>query len=118
MNLNGGLAVFVQMFGFSLDLNGHNLNGRLAILCSRVWISFAAHKDRLYLLARDVGNPSHRDPDFPVVRHQDFYNGFSWATGIVPGERQEESASEVRTSAALGQLHLRLLLIMHSFAKM
>ena len=95
-----------------------NLNGRLAILCSRVWISFAAHKDRLYLLARDVGNPSHRDPDFPVVRHQDFYNGFSWATGIVPGERQEESASEVRTSAALGQIHLRPLLIIYSFAKM
>ena len=54
-----------------------------------------AHKDRLYLLARDVGNPSHKDPDFPVVRHQDYYNGFSWATGVVPGERQEESASEV-----------------------
>ena len=56
----------------------------------------SAHKDRLYLLARDVGNPSHRDPDFPVVRHQDFYNGFSRASGVAPGERQEESASEVR----------------------
>ena len=56
----------------------------------------SAHKDRLYLLARDVGNPSHRDPDFPVVRHQDYYNGFSWASGVAPGERQEESASEVR----------------------
>ena len=54
-----------------------------------------AHKDRLYLLARDVGNPSHKDPDFPVVRHQDYYNGFSWASGVAPGERQEESASEV-----------------------
>ena len=106
MNLNGRLAVFVHVFGFSLDLNGHEF-----VLYSRVWISFAAHKDRLYLLARDVGNPSHRDPDFPVVRHKDYYNGFSWATGIVPGERQEESASEVRTSAALGQIHLRPLLI-------
>jgi endoglucanase Acf2 len=56
----------------------------------------AAHRDRLYFLARDVGNPSHRDPDFPVVRHQDYYYGFSWASGVAPGERQEESASEVK----------------------
>lgn len=53
------------------------------------------HKDRIYLVARDVGNPSWRDPHFPVVRHQDIYNGFSWASGLGPGERQEESASEV-----------------------
>ncbi|XP_025097413.1 uncharacterized protein LOC112565819 [Pomacea canaliculata] len=54
----------------------------------------ADHKDRIYLVARDVGNPSWRDPHFPVVRHQDIYNGFSWASGLGPGERQEESASE------------------------
>nr|KAG5713536.1 hypothetical protein BaRGS_024584 [Batillaria attramentaria] len=53
-----------------------------------------AHKDRIYAVARDVGNPSRKDSYFPVVRHQDYYNGFSWASGVVPGDRQEESASE------------------------
>ncbi|XP_048238379.1 uncharacterized protein LOC124110988 [Haliotis rufescens] len=53
-----------------------------------------AHKDRLYAIARDVGNLSPKDTRFPIARHKDIYTGFSWATGVVPGERQEESASE------------------------
>ncbi|XP_050419050.2 uncharacterized protein LOC126832341 [Patella vulgata] len=52
------------------------------------------NKARIYAIARDVGNPSYKDTRFPVVRHKDIYTGFSWATGVVPGERQEESASE------------------------
>ncbi|RUS74245.1 hypothetical protein EGW08_017983 [Elysia chlorotica] len=52
------------------------------------------HKDRLYSLARDVGNPSNQDAFFPVSRQKDIYTGFSWASGLVPGTRQEESASE------------------------
>ncbi|OWF42274.1 Endo-1,3(4)-beta-glucanase 1 [Mizuhopecten yessoensis] len=52
------------------------------------------HKERVYALARDVGNPSYIDKYFPVVRHKDAYMGFSWATGVVPGQRQEESSSE------------------------
>ena len=54
------------------------------------------HKHRIYALARDVGNPSYKDKHFPVARHKDVYTGFSWASGIVPGLRQEESSSEVR----------------------
>jgi len=57
---------------------------------------FTEHKHRIYLLARDVANLSPSDPFFPVARHKDMYTGFSWASGIVPGTRQEESASEVR----------------------
>ncbi|ESP04325.1 hypothetical protein LOTGIDRAFT_237425 [Lottia gigantea] len=53
-----------------------------------------ANKARIYSLARDVGNPSNKDKRFPVARHKDIYTGFSWATGIVPNDRQEESASE------------------------
>jgi endo-1,3(4)-beta-glucanase len=45
-----------------------------------------------------VGNPSYKDKYFPVVRQKDIYMGFSWATGIVPGTRQEESSSEVLSS--------------------
>lgn len=56
----------------------------------------SAHKQRIYALARDVGNPSYKDKFFPVARQKDMYLGFSWATGIVPGSRQEESSSEVR----------------------
>ena len=54
-----------------------------------------ANKHRLYLWARDVSNPSNNDQYFPVARHKDIYTGFSWASGLVPGTRQEESASEV-----------------------
>lgn len=39
--------------------------------------------------------PSYKDKFFPVVRHKDIYMGISWASGVVPGERQEESSSEV-----------------------
>ncbi|XP_060605019.1 uncharacterized protein LOC132757683 [Ruditapes philippinarum] len=53
-----------------------------------------SNKHKLYLLARDVSNPSPNDPYFPVARHKDIYTGFSWASGLVPGTRQEESASE------------------------
>jgi len=42
-----------------------------------------------------VSNLSPQDSLFPVARHKDIYTGFSWASGIVPGTRQEESASEV-----------------------
>lgn len=67
------------------------------------------HKERVYALARDVGNPSYMDKYFPVVRHKDAYMGFSWATGIVPGQRQEESSSEALNCyhglAALGDAY-------------
>ncbi|KAH3888810.1 hypothetical protein DPMN_012848 [Dreissena polymorpha] len=52
------------------------------------------NKHRVYLLARDVSNLSQLDRYFPVARHKDIYTGFSWASGLVPGVRQEESASE------------------------
>ncbi|XP_033747949.1 endo-1,3(4)-beta-glucanase 1-like [Pecten maximus] len=67
------------------------------------------HKERVYALARDVGNPSYMDKYFPVVRHKDVYMGFSWATGVVPGQRQEESSSEALNCyhglAALGDAY-------------
>ena len=59
-------------------------------------------RERILLLARDIGNPS-MDGDhwFPTVRHKDFYLGFSWATGAQGGSRQEESSTEVNALVAL-----------------
>ncbi|XP_071178751.1 uncharacterized protein [Mytilus edulis] len=67
------------------------------------------HKHRIYALARDVGNLSYKDKHFPVARHKDVYTGFSWASGIAPGVRQEESSSEglncYHALAALGDAY-------------
>lgn len=62
---------------------------------------FIEHKHRIYALARDVGNLSYKDKHFPVARHKDVYTGFSWASGIAPGLRQEESSSEVGITNSL-----------------
>ena len=68
---------------------------KISLFCL-ILISFhSAYRHRILTLARDVSNLNPKDPYFPVVRHKDMYTGFSWATGIVPGSRQEESASEV-----------------------
>jgi len=65
------------------------------------------HRERILLLARDIGNPSIGDKWFPTVRHKDFYLGLSWATGAEGGARQQESSTEGINAyhglAALGQ---------------
>ena len=35
-------------------------------------------------LLRDIANPSHADPYYPIVRHKDWYLGHSWAQGVDP----------------------------------
>ncbi|XP_013398156.1 uncharacterized protein LOC106164701 [Lingula anatina] len=85
-------------FGFPIYADHHFHLGYFlyaAAYYAKYYPSWAnIHRERLTLLARDVGNPSKNDPYFPVVRHKDTYTGFSWATGIHGGERQEESSSE------------------------
>mmetsp|Transcript_87892 Transcript_87892/g.253522 ORF Transcript_87892/g.253522 Transcript_87892/m.253522 type:complete len:1132 (+) Transcript_87892:100-3495(+) len=53
-------------------------------------------RDKILAIIRDYANPSRQDPNFPVVRHKDWYLGFSWAGGITPGieGRNQESTSE------------------------
>jgi endo-1,3(4)-beta-glucanase len=48
-------------------------------------------------LVRDVCNPDPTDPDFPVARHKDMFDGHSWATGLFPqaNGKSQESSSEV-----------------------
>jgi endoglucanase Acf2 len=75
---------------------------QLPVLCMKsMTIFLSANKARIYTIVRDVGNMSYKDRSFPVVRHKDPYTWFSWATGVSPGTRQEESSSEVRHITAL-----------------
>ncbi|PRP89320.1 glycoside hydrolase family 81 protein [Planoprotostelium fungivorum] len=58
------------------------------------WLARA--KPFLQSLARDIGNPSPKDPFFTVTRHKDWYAGHSWASGVAnnAGNRDEESTTE------------------------
>eukprot|EP00667_Euglena_gracilis_P003406 EG_transcript_3416 len=53
-------------------------------------------KDKFVALARDIANPSPKDPWFPVYRHFDWYAGHSWASGLMAftDGRNQESSSE------------------------
>ncbi|KAL3910500.1 MAG: hypothetical protein SGILL_007666 [Bacillariaceae sp.] len=58
------------------------------------------HFDEVLLLVRDIANPSEDDPSFPVVRHKDWYQGSSWASGVpIPpylnGKNQESSSEAI-----------------------
>ncbi|XP_071488268.1 uncharacterized protein [Diadema antillarum] len=99
-------------YGF-VSYNDHHFHFGLWIYAAAYYAeyhqSWAEEEDnynRLMALARDVGSPSKKDPYFPTMRHKDWYLGFSWATGIGGGGRQEESSSEGITCyhalAALG----------------
>ncbi|KAL4223236.1 hypothetical protein ACF0H5_016708 [Mactra antiquata] len=93
-----GEVQFGADFGFPF-YNDHHFHLGYFIYAAGYYVKHypdwgSEHRHKLYLWARDVANPTHTDPYFPVVRHMDMYTGFSWASGIVPGSRQEESASE------------------------
>ncbi|MBS1519253.1 MAG: hypothetical protein JSS91_14305 [Bacteroidetes bacterium] len=47
-------------------------------------------------LIRDIGNPSRSDPYFALHRYKDWFDGNSWANGMVPygGGKNQESSSE------------------------
>ena len=47
-------------------------------------------------LIRDIANPSRSDPHFALHRYKDWYDGNSWANGMVPygGGKNQESSSE------------------------
>lgn len=55
-------------------------------------------KDWVNTLVRDVANPSDSDTNFPVYRSFDFFNGHSWAKGLVlsaDGKDEELSSEDV-----------------------
>lgn len=52
--------------------------------------------NRVTELARDIANPSRTDNVFALQRYKDWYDGNSWANGMVPygGGKNQESSSE------------------------
>lgn len=52
--------------------------------------------NRVTELARDIANPSKTDTYFALQRYKDWYDGNSWANGLVPygGGKNQESSSE------------------------
>jgi endo-1,3(4)-beta-glucanase len=54
--------------------------------------------ERVLLLVRSIANPTDDDGAFPKCRHKDWYQGHSWASGIVNppfrNGRNQESSSE------------------------
>jgi len=56
--------------------------------------------ENVLLLVRDIANPSENDAHFPLFRHKDWYQGSSWASGIVfpaflNGKNQESSSEAI-----------------------
>ena len=55
-----------------------------------------ANKVAMETIIRDFCNPDPSDPDFPFIRHKDFFDGHSWASGLFQqaNGKGQESASE------------------------
>lgn len=53
-------------------------------------------REQVLVLARDIANPSTRDPYFTPFRNLDFFEGHGWAAGLFPfaDGRNQESTSE------------------------
>jgi endoglucanase Acf2 len=77
--------------------NGHIVYA-LAVIAKLdpAWIT-ASYRDLAIALVRNYANPSKNDPFFPVVRHMDWYEGFSYLQGFGSFEEgmNVESSSEV-----------------------
>ncbi len=54
------------------------------------------YSNRVVDLAREIANPSRGDSYFALQRYKDWYDGNSWANGLVPygGGKNQESSSE------------------------
>jgi endo-1,3(4)-beta-glucanase len=59
---------------------------------------FETNKNQFDSIVRDICNPDPTDTDFPFARHKDFFDGHSWASGLLPqaNGKGQESSSEVR----------------------
>ncbi|KZW02911.1 glycoside hydrolase family 81 protein [Exidia glandulosa HHB12029] len=104
-NKAGAGSVFVD-FGNG-QYNDHNLQygyflnaGAVIAKFDPSWLNatngVGTNADMLSFIARDIANPSPKDPFFPVVRHRDWFAGHSWASGIAngAGSRDQESSTE------------------------
>lgn len=70
--------------------------------------------ERVLLLVRNIANPADHGDYFPAFRHKDWYQGHSWASGVVPpylnGRNQESSSESIAAYEAValyGQVMVR-----------
>ncbi len=99
LQLNNGID-----FGSALYNDHHFHYGYLlyaaAVLAKKNASWFAAngnyYANRVVDLAREIANPSRNDNYFAIQRYKDWYDGNSWANGLVPygGGKNQESSSE------------------------
>lgn len=97
-----GLSDWRADFGNGI-YNDHHFHYGYTIYAAAVLVKLksawntTSNRDKINALVRDIANPSTSDPYFTVMRHWDFYEGHSWASGHKPeagDNRNSESTSE------------------------
>lgn len=77
------------------------------------------HFEQVLYLVRDIANPSEDDVYFPKCRQKDWYQGNSWASGVVrpfPNGRNQESSSEaIAAYEAVSLFGNEMVSLMNSF---
>jgi endo-1,3(4)-beta-glucanase len=97
-----GLADKLQDFGSGWYSDHHFHFGYfahiVAVLAKLDMPFYEANKPALDAFIRDICNSDSTDSDFPFVRHKDFFDGHSWASGLFQqgNGKGQESSSEVR----------------------
>jgi endo-1,3(4)-beta-glucanase len=83
--------------------NDHHFHYGYFIYTSAVLIRldnnyYQAHKLLFDSLVKDICNADKKNKDYPYVRHKDFFDGHSWASGLFQqaNGKGQESSSEVR----------------------
>lgn len=66
---------------------------------------FEIYRAAFDTLVRDICNYDAGDPDFPIARHKDFFDGHSWASGLFQqaNGKGQESSSEVGKTSLLSK---------------
>lgn len=111
-----GLADMTADFGAGWYNDHHFQFGyfvnAVAVLAKLDMPFYEANKPALDAFVRDICNPDPSDLDFPLVRHKDFFDGHSWASGIFQqgNGKGQESSSEVAS-------YLHVDNIFHCFAE-
>lgn len=101
LNLNNGID-----FGSALYNDHHFHYGYILYAASSIakgdpaWFTSNGNHylNRVTDLIRDIANPSRTDGHFSMMRYKDWFDGNSWANGLVPygsGKNQESSSEAV-----------------------
>lgn len=99
LNLNNGID-----FGSALYNDHHFHYGYILYTAAAIakqdpgWFTANGnhYQNRVMDLIRDIGNPSRGDGHYALNRYKDWFDGNSWANGLVPygGGKNQESSSE------------------------